>query len=76
MSKRVIVHDPEVIEAPVLPRAEIPVHLLQPCTVLDLPEFGIKWSDTIEIIKIKDLQQHACNVRLGIISQWQDDQRR
>ena len=51
----------------------IPMRLLHPCTVLELPEFGITWADTLEVISVKDLQQHVCNKRFTIISQWQDD---
>ena len=72
-TKSVVISEPDIIELPALSCPTIPVHLLKPCPVLSLPVFGINWADTIEIIKLKDLQQKTCNDRFGIISQWQDD---
>ena len=72
-TKRVVISDPEVIESQSLSCPTIPVHLLRPCAVLALPFFGITWADTIEVIKLKDLEQKTCNERFGIISQWQTD---
>ena len=72
-TKSVIISEPLIIEPVTLACPVIPVHLLQPCAVLGLPAYGITWADTIEIIKIKDLQQRSCNERLTIIAQWQSD---
>ena len=72
-TKSVIISEPEFIEPVTLACPMIPALLLQPCAVLGLPAYGITWADTIEIIKIKDLQQHSCNEKLSIISKWQSD---
>lgn len=71
-TKSVVISEPEIIDRPTLSCPKAPAHLLRPCTILSLPSVGIKWSDTIEIIKVKDLQQHSCNERFTIISEWQD----
>ena len=72
-TKAIIISEPEFIEPVTLAPRVIPVHLLRPCAVLRLLAYGITWADTIEIIKIKDLQQHSCNEKLSIISKWQSD---
>ena len=72
-TKSVVISEPEIVESVVLACPVIPVHLLRPCVVMALPEFGIVWADTIEIISVKDMQQRTCNNRFAIISQWQSD---
>jgi len=72
-TKSIVISEPEVIELPALSCPEIPVHLLSPCAVLALPSVGITWADTIEIIKLKDLQQRTCNERFVILTGWQND---
>ena len=71
-TKSVVISEPELVELPALSCATIPAHLLGPCPIMALPAHGIRWIDTIEIIKVKDLQQQTCNERFTILADWQN----
>ncbi len=73
-SDPIVLNDPEILEFEKRVPVDVPAALLLPCAITALPRHGDTWEDVFSIMKAKDLEQLACNLRFTMIRDWQMDE--